>query len=177
VGSFIRPNRIADTAITVVEAVQQKYASGFTPEEAVALRISGKDVEEVGFEKIRQQMANLHELQIVVLDKLCVRSARGDAEEPTLASVCPNIRELDLGYNLFEDVSQALAICAGLEKLEVLKLDGNRFVTSSPLPAGIGQTKPFVSLTTLSINNTLLTLDVVSMSTKSTIIGTDRHHR
>lgn len=38
-----------------------------------AIRISGKTVEEVGFEKINQQLASLHDLRVVILDGLCTR--------------------------------------------------------------------------------------------------------
>jgi dynactin complex subunit len=154
VGSFVRPNRIQDTPITV------------------ALRISGKDIEEVGFDKIRQQMSNLHELQIVVLDKLCIRGASGDDGEK-LASICPNIRELDLSRNLFEDVFEALEICVGLEKLEVLTIDGNRFSASSVWPPNTDGSKPFSTLRKLSMNNTVLNMDDVSTLQKFAITDTD----
>ena len=57
-----------------MEALRKKYASSDTDgsKDREAIRISGKTVEEVGFEKINRQLASLHELRIVILDGLCI---------------------------------------------------------------------------------------------------------
>ena len=57
-----------------MDALRKKYASSDVDglKEKEAIRISGKTVEEVGFEKINRQLASLHELRIVILDGLCI---------------------------------------------------------------------------------------------------------
>ena len=58
-----------------MDALRKKYASSDAggSKEKETIRISGKTVEEVGFEKINQQLASLHELRIVILDGLSIR--------------------------------------------------------------------------------------------------------
>jgi len=135
-------------------------------DEPISIRISGKAVEEVGFEKIQQQMSNLAELQIVVLDGLCVHGDDEDGRDPkapSFASVCPKTKELDLGRNLFEDVAGLLNVCGGLEKLEALKMDGNRFSNITSLPMSMLRAAPFSTLKSLSLEDTMLKWDQVSM--------------
>ncbi|KAF2691095.1 tubulin-specific chaperone E [Lentithecium fluviatile CBS 122367] len=158
--SFIRPTRTPDPPRSFVEALKTKYASedfedpdvrivfNSQPGDNAAkrkdplaklnqpIRISGKEVEEVGFDKIRKQLAELSELKIVILDGLCMErpSARlkegGLGWEEGLTDVkdaCPKAVELDLSRNLFEEWREVASICEQLEKLRSLRIDGNRF--------------------------------------------------
>jgi hypothetical protein len=134
-----------------VEALRYKYASEHTeisfqiggprPAERT-IKISGKEVEEVGFDKIRKQLAELHELRIVLLDGLCMRRPVDENtrrawsdyvvfSKPSSLSdirdVCSKITELDLSRNLFEDWAEIVSICEQLENLKSLRVDGNRF--------------------------------------------------
>lgn len=157
-GSFVRPNRPADPSRGFVEALRQKYAclsaSGAATttslqQEEQSIRISGKEVEEVGFDKVRKQLANLHELRIVILDGLCIArplsrnlsAAGGDSGAPLdsaddIRRTCPRIAELDLSRNLFEEWREILSICQQLETLNSLKIEyaiPSRFTTSDKL--------------------------------------------
>jgi hypothetical protein len=123
--SFVRPTRTADPAQSFVEAVHQKYASEITErrDALVAesqIEISGKVVEEVGFDKIRQQLAQLHELKIVIVDGLRIVTAEKDGRR--VGEVCPKIVELDLSRNLFEHYEEIMNVCRELENLRVLRL-------------------------------------------------------
>jgi tubulin-specific chaperone E len=90
-----------------------------------SIEISGKVVEEVGFERIRQQQALLHELRIVLLDGLRIRGLEAGTEihmaQEEIESTCPIITELDLSRNLFEHWKDLVDICTPLTKLRVLK--------------------------------------------------------
>ena len=81
-------------------------------------------MEEVGFEKIRQQLAELQELRIVVLDGACIAEVESDLEKQNL-----KIIELDLSRNLLEDWSEITAICKSLSCLKSLKLEYVRYVS------------------------------------------------
>ena len=86
--SFVRPNRPADKPRTFLEALRHKYVEEDPAEEDIGdvsdlepayvvgkrqvIRISGKEAEEVGFDKIRRQQSQLDELKIVLLDGLCM---------------------------------------------------------------------------------------------------------
>ncbi|RFU35923.1 hypothetical protein B7463_g397, partial [Scytalidium lignicola] len=127
--SFVRPTRLADLEQSFVEAVYQKYTVQITALSAPVyvekeIEISGKVVEEVGFEKISQQLAQLNELKIVLVDGLRINAA----EEPgkTIREICPKIVELDLSRNLFESCKEIIRICAALDNLRSLRINANR---------------------------------------------------
>ena len=75
-------------------------------------------MEEVGFEKIRQQLAELQELRVVVLDGACIAEVESDLDKQNL-----KIIELDLSRNLLEDWREITAICKSLHYLKSLKLE------------------------------------------------------
>ena len=101
------------------------------------IRISGKEVEEVGFDKIRKQLADLKELKIVILDGLCMarpetslrarENITGLEAWPTgltdIKDVCNKVIELDLSRNLFEEWREIASICEQLEKLKSLRAE------------------------------------------------------
>ena len=73
--------------------------------------------EEVGFDKIRRQQAQLSELRFVILD-----GARIAHSSPGIGQVCPSTVELDLSRNLFEEVGTVVDICSELKLLRLLRL-------------------------------------------------------
>src|SRR5207248_705816 len=117
----------ADPPLTFLEALHKKYVSD-TPTGPYSQNIyqpiewGGKVVEEVGFEKIRKQLAILHELKIVLLDGFCIYGAgRGDLGE--IRRTCPKIVELDLSGNLLEEWEEVVKICGQLVILRSLRLE------------------------------------------------------
>lgn len=130
-GSFLRPSTAWDQPRTFLEALRTKYAPIDTGERATihnVIRISGKEAEEVGFEKIARQQAQLQNLRIVVLDDLLVKAydESNTSSEDSLDRIletCPNITDLDLGRNLFETLSEISEICDRLPKLKFLRLE------------------------------------------------------
>jgi tubulin-specific chaperone E len=149
----VRPNRPADSPRAFLEALRHKYASDSdlgveTHDQASKMayeisnrvKISGKEVEEVGFDKIKKQLSELHELRIVLLDGLClsqpidsktkaawnmgrelVSSASPLADD--ILRTCPRISELDLSRNLFEEWMEIAFISQNLKNLRELRLE------------------------------------------------------
>ncbi|TID21850.1 tubulin-specific chaperone-like protein E [Venturia nashicola] len=167
--SFIRPNRQPDVRRSFIEALRYKYASDHTdivfqngrPSDK-AIQISGKEVEEVGFDKIRKQQAGLEQLKIVLLDGLCIdqqiASETLENALPEIREVCPKIVELDLSRNLLAQWGPIAAICEQLLGLKILRLDGNR-IESVDSDSSV---KPFLKeafkkITFLSLEENLLT--------------------
>jgi hypothetical protein len=127
-----------------LEALHQKYASEF--EEQVEKRkqdtgenvthlndliqFNGKVVEEVGFEKIREQLAELQNLRIVLLDGQRVAGvlkydsdvAKRNDELRKIEQTCPKIAELDLSRNQLYRWQDVRDICKQLKQLRRLKL-------------------------------------------------------
>jgi hypothetical protein len=140
----VRQSRAADEPRGFLEALREKYASEFEQETArrklgdevssdplhKPIEISGKVVEEVGFDKIRKQLAELQELRFVLLDGLRVAGVLGhEADADQLESgcreieqTCPKIIELDLSRSLLNRWSDVASICGSLKRLKVLKL-------------------------------------------------------
>ncbi|KAL4965040.1 putative tubulin-specific chaperone [Aspergillus stella-maris] len=142
-GSFVRPSRPADKPRSFLEALREKYAPGESSTNASAgvdqpIKFKSKVAEEVGFDKIRKQLAELEELKIVLLDGLRVagvlaqsgnepsreqiEEARGEIEQ-----TCPKIVELDLSLGLFTRWRDVADICGPLKKLRLLRLNQTRF--------------------------------------------------
>jgi hypothetical protein len=121
--SFIRTTRLKDREQSFVEAIHEKYAASLAAESTKSeeqIEISGKVVEEVGFDKIRQQQARLHELKIVLVDGMRIKEPQIPGVE--ICQICPKIVELDLSRNLFENFVQIADIAAELVHLRKLRL-------------------------------------------------------
>ncbi|KAI9732466.1 MAG: hypothetical protein M1818_007504 [Claussenomyces sp. TS43310] len=159
--SFVRPSRSADPAQTFVGAVHTKYATETTERrDALAsdlkneIEISGKIVHEVGFDKIRVQMAQLHELRIVLVDSLRISAA--ETVERRIRQVCPKIVELDLSRNLFETCSEIINICRELAHLKSLTLNGNRLQIIADELESLDSRQAFSEIRDLSLDEVLV---------------------
>ncbi|CAE7012373.1 hypothetical protein CFE70_002213 [Pyrenophora teres f. teres 0-1] len=176
--SFIRPTRKPDPTRSFVQALKHKYASEqeeedfrdpdvhvvFNHQPPKTVSFNGKPAEEIGFDKIRKQLAQLEELKIIILDGLCMvrPEARGSSwmdggEKRDIADACPKAVELDLSRNLFEDWREVAAICEQLPGLRSLRVDGTRFHNITLSPAE--QTRclhAFKGITSLKLEDTLL---------------------
>ncbi|KAJ5637924.1 Leucine-rich repeattypical subtype [Penicillium lividum] len=173
-GSFVRPSRPSEPPRSFLEAVHEKYASEFEQQQAQnatnavsaskTIEISGKVVEEVGFDKIRKQLADLQELQIVLIDGLRISGVLPSYEQPEssvaeaapkIAATCPKITELDISRSLLTRWRDVWEICNQLKQLKRLRVNGNRF---HPLEDGL----TFEGITELRVEQTLLTWDEIS---------------
>lgn len=136
--SFIRPERPVDKPLSFLQAAHEKYVSELQAlqenSEAAAskpIEISGKIVEEVGFDKIRKHLAALHELRVIILDGLRVHGVlaeqgvdrdQREKEIKRIGQTCPRVTELDLSRNLIRDWQDLADICSQLDALRALKL-------------------------------------------------------
>lgn len=128
VASFLRPSRVPDPSKSFVDAVTAKYATGIIESKGALaadlqkeIEISGKVAYEVGFDKIRMQQKQLHELKIVFVDAMRVSSAATSGND-SIQNVCPKIVELGLSRNLFENCVEIVKICESLKYLKSLVL-------------------------------------------------------
>ena len=122
--SFVRPTRPADVPQSFVTALKGKYADDSPESDQSVLGqivISGKVAEEVGFDKVRKQMARLDELKVVILDGMRISWPFSDGEE-TVADICPKVAQLDISRNLFESLKPVVSICSALKGLKKLAI-------------------------------------------------------
>ncbi|KAJ5088441.1 hypothetical protein N7456_012057 [Penicillium angulare] len=174
-GSFVRPSRPSEPPRSFLEALHEKYASEIQQQgtkftsslsSAIpkAIEISGKVVEEVGFDKIRKQLAELEELRIVLLDGLRISGVLPSYEQPVasvkeaapkIAATCPKIIELDLSRSLLSSWRDVRDICDQLKQLKRLRVNGNRF---QPLEDDL----VFNEINELQLEATLLTWDEIA---------------
>ncbi|EXJ85067.1 hypothetical protein A1O3_05742 [Capronia epimyces CBS 606.96] len=170
--SFVRPSRKDDPERTLLEAIKFKYAASNDPARSSGsgdategtIEISGKVVEEVGFDKIKKQLSILSDLKIVLVDELVVSgiAPRGASREDIqaaqieLARTCPNIVELELGWNIIETWQDIVDSSAPFKKLKILKASGLRLrgFEANPLD---GEASQFRTLQELHMNECLLT--------------------
>ncbi|KFY91082.1 hypothetical protein V498_05671 [Pseudogymnoascus sp. VKM F-4517 (FW-2822)] len=161
-GSFVRPTRAPDAVESFVEAVHRKYASEHIERrdeqneliKKKEIEISGKVVYEVGFDKIRKQMAQLDELKIVLVDGM--RIVKAETEGKGIRDTCPVITELDLSRNLFQSCREIIQICAQLDCLKSLRLNGNRLTILPQEFEGGESQNAFAGVTDLSLNEMIL---------------------
>ncbi|PSR78869.1 tubulin-specific chaperone E [Coniella lustricola] len=171
--SFVRPTRPADTPRTFLEALQAKYASEVTADHkpissGPQIVISGKVAEEIGFDKIRKQQAQLGELKYVILDAMCIDAAtakdRGQQqqqqqqhkEEAAIRDICPKVIELDISRNLFTDLGPVVDICSNLSDLRSLRINGNRFLDVLEVKGSQDAETAFQGIKELGLEETLL---------------------
>ncbi|CAI6247490.1 unnamed protein product [Periconia digitata] len=194
--SFIRPTRKTDTPRSFVEALKAKYASEdfedpdvkivFTTQPGgnarhrpsqlnkpkSSIRISGKEVEEVGFDKIRKQLAALSELKIIILDGFCMerpiaRRKSGVDSWPVglfdIKEASPKAIELDLSRNLFEEWREIASICEQLENLKSLRVDGTRFRDTTLTASEVTRCHAaFANIKHLKLEDTLLSWESIT---------------
>lgn len=122
--------------------------------------MSGKQAEEVGFDKFARRQAELRGIHVLVLDRMRIRHRIEDERDTqTIAGICANITDLDLSGNLFESAQEIVSLCSALPKLQNLTLDGNRLDASNSEKL-TSQTLPGVR--TLGLSSTLLSPDEVN---------------
>lgn len=171
--SFVRPTRPSDPPRSFIEAVRDKYAdepvgdAASRPKEIV---ISGKVAEEVGFDKIRRRMAQLHELTIIIVDGArisFVSSPDGSSgADCSVKETCPRIVELDISRNLISDMSTVVDICSQLSDLRNLRLNGNRFWNVLDKSPQLASAKDVLgNITELAIDETLLSWEEICQIT------------
>lgn len=103
-----------------------KYASEVTSSNVpitsgTQIEISGKVVEEVGFDKIRLKLAQLQDLKVIILDGMRISHAQADGDSP-IRDVSPMITELDLSRNLLETAEPLVDVCRELIHLRALRV-------------------------------------------------------
>ncbi|OAA67533.1 Cytoskeleton-associated protein, Gly-rich domain protein [Cordyceps fumosorosea ARSEF 2679] len=176
--SFVRPTRPADAPVSFVTALKAKYVEAESATSGVPdsrIRFAGKVAEEVGFDKVRRQMAQLDELRTAILDGVYMAVAHSQGE-PTVAQVSPKLSHIDISRNLFENLGPVVDICKdlpGLKKLAIKyvctfyrdemkaatnsrRISGNRFQNVVEDNALVKAVTAFSQVTELGIGDNML---------------------
>ncbi|KAG6463920.1 hypothetical protein O3G_MSEX014154 [Manduca sexta] len=132
-GSFVRPNKISPYK-TCADAIRKYY--GDREDETVAAHrrtvinewkreMGAPFIEMVGFEKIHQKQKFDRLLEVCVHDQNVAKA--GD-----VASLCPNVRSLDVSCNLFSNWREVIQLSAQLPDLRELDVSKNRMAIDIP---------------------------------------------
>ncbi|KJX96226.1 tubulin-specific chaperone e like protein, partial [Zymoseptoria brevis] len=154
-GSFLRPNPPWDASRTFLQALREKYMPDEAGTGGDVVYFSGKQAEEIGFEKFSKRQAQLQGIHVLVLDHMRIRSHDLDRESEGIEEICAHITDLDLGSNLFETLDEILDIAKLLPKLRNLTVDGNRIHT------GPEHGTTLLNVKSLRLSNTLLDWDKI----------------
>ena len=121
--------------MSLLEAIRKKYASeslgDYELHAAQQIQWGSKVVEEIGFEKIRQQQAMLKELRIILVDGLCVQGITSQThrqigkkkvlELKNIQATCRQVVELDISQNLLKSWPEIIEICNQIDSLISLR--------------------------------------------------------
>lgn len=121
-GSFISAQKDISFGQGFLDALQEKYL-GVAATGPINIG-STKDVETVGWEKMQSKLSKLDKLVIV---GLAGSNVLHEPNPDLITNVCPSIEDLDLSRNLFTSLDQVASICQHLKKLEIIRLNRNRF--------------------------------------------------
>ncbi|KAL6717908.1 hypothetical protein ACLMJK_003993 [Lecanora helva] len=158
--SFVRPTKASDKTFGFLEALKKRYAP--EAESTQQFSVSSKAVDEIGFEKIRNQLASLEKLPVVGLHKCCITGIKDHDEDDIfkkwllIKKQDLRISDLDLSSNLLEQWLDVVGICSALSQtLRVLTLNCNRFRDFRKQNIDAWNT-PFLNITELSLCSTYL---------------------
>lgn len=152
-GSFVRPNKVLQFR-SCAEAIRKYY--GDREDETVAAHrrtvinewkreMGAPFIEMVGFEKIHQKQKFDRLLEVCVHDQNINKA--GD-----VASLCPNVRSLDVSSNLFSNWREIIQISAQLPDLSELDVSKNLMAIDMPEESLKHYSKNFTKLEKLNIS-------------------------
>lgn len=131
-GSFIKAtNKKLAKRRDFLEALLKKYHAedNFLSN---TVKFGAKVAEKIGFEKLEEIQSDFRNLRTISLNRENIYDSSND--EVLASKLVHNlafIRNLDLGYNLFNDLNKIWEIIDPLSNLRELVLDGNRFFNST----------------------------------------------
>ncbi|KAK7246107.1 hypothetical protein RIF29_40966 [Crotalaria pallida] len=148
-GSFVRAQNLSK-GISLLEALKKRYQSDSTKDEEdemYVLSTSNKrvSIQLVGKDKINDKLSRFEELTSASLSCLGVSSPGTPCH---INTTVPNIKELDLTWNLLSEWKDIGTICEQLPNLETLNLTSNMM---SPYKSDLPLLK---SIRVLVLNNT-----------------------
>lgn len=155
-GSFVKAtNKKLAKRKDFIEALLEKYH----PEDNHindTIKFGAKEAEKIGFDKLEEIQSDFKNLRTISLNKENIYNSFNDeALVPKLVHNLACIRNLDLSYNLFNDLNKIWEIIDPLSNLKELVLDGNRFFNS------INEVKHNFSVKKLSLCFTKLNVDLL----------------
>lgn len=122
-GSFIKAsNKQIDQPVSFLDAVRLRYA-GETNERALEERftIGKKVVEQYGLQRLNEMQRDVHNLEVVMVERLCISKVD---DMPGF----PRARSLDVSFNLLTQWADIGRLCRAFPALESLNLNGLRLI-------------------------------------------------
>lgn len=178
-GSFIKSTKKDDGYRTFIDALEYQYGNGdsinqmLNDQEIIEqsessneisnfnskdsnneiIKFGNKIVESYGFEKFSKYQSNFKNLELISLDFKLINnniSSSSSLNLRNLNKILPNLIELHLNYNLFNDFKIIINLLKNLPNLNKLSLNGNKFNINSSIK--INELK-FNNLKILNLNS------------------------
>ncbi|KAF9911161.1 hypothetical protein BX616_010659 [Lobosporangium transversale] len=157
-GSFTRLTPKIHTGKTFLQILKERYVDDDKgAQKDLYLGSSNVKVDLYDFERIKHKQKKLHLMETVGLANTNVETAAGFEETQ---KACPNIQDLDLTATLVSTWQDVADICAPLSRLEVLRLNRNRF---QPLTESPSFLYAFKNLRCLAINRIYAPWDQIEL--------------
>ncbi|KAG0364698.1 hypothetical protein BC939DRAFT_507892 [Gamsiella multidivaricata] len=153
-GSFIRLSSKIQTGNSLLQVLKERYVDEEKDAKAALyLGQSNVVVDVYDFERVKGRQSKLHLMEVVGLANTNVATASGFDE---MQKACPAIRDLDLSSTLLCTWKDVANICAPLTKLDVLRLNRNRF---QPLTTQPSLEYGFKNIQCLALNRVFMPWD------------------
>ncbi|KAF9432266.1 hypothetical protein BGZ76_011039 [Entomortierella beljakovae] len=152
-GSFTRHSPKINVGSTLVDILNERYVDLEKGSKDLYLGESNIKVDIYDFERVKAYQKKLDLMEIVGLANTNVTSA---ADPEVTKTTCPAIKDLDLTATLISTWQDVSKICEPLEKLDVLRLSRNRFVTLVGQPS-FGES--FTRIRCLALNRVFMSWD------------------
>ncbi|KAK3810001.1 MAG: hypothetical protein J3Q66DRAFT_62075 [Benniella sp.] len=156
-GSFTRPSDKIHVGQTLLEVLKDRYVDEEKSATELYLGQSKIKVDVYDFDRVKATQKNLHLMVTVGLAHTNVATA-ADFEETQ--KTCPSINDLDISSTLVETWKDVADICAPLSKLDVLRLNRNRF---RPLETQPSLEYGFKNIRCLALNRVYVSWDEVEL--------------
>ncbi|GJJ72151.1 tubulin-specific chaperone E [Entomortierella parvispora] len=152
-GSFTRFSNKIHAGQSLLEILKERYVDDEKTAKDLFLGESNIKVDIYDFDRIKERNRKLHLMKVIGLANTNVATA-ADYDE-TLAA-CPDIEDLDLSSSLVSTWQDVANICAPLKKLDILRINRNRFV---PLVEPPLLSHSFATVRCLAVNRIYFTWD------------------
>ncbi|SCV05989.1 LANO_0H19636g1_1 [Lachancea nothofagi CBS 11611] len=161
-GSFVKEAKVArpmKDRKSFVDAISNVYFE--EPESFQDVYFGSKRAEMFGLKDLNARNRDILQLERIDLSKRQIYSSGEVSKLNNLKSKLKRLKQLDISYNLFTDMREALSIVRGISSLTSLDISGNKFAS---FELDREEQAPFIEVVSLNYCNMSATLITKALS-------------